>query len=342
LFLASAFFSLSRRSLPTSDCRRVSLLDQIVESSLVKISRSPDFDHFRSIEEVGDTWSIPLHCRGFAASFALLRLKSCSVYLQRTFPRILQARYSTAGALVYFPMDDAASFTLNGVEGSAHSLMLVRGNANCEIIEPRANLIGIVNFDNVEDRGWPCGADSAQLVTTQPARVEALQAITREALKLASRSPAAFLQSGTVESVEESLLQAVDLAMDAALPRSEGGRLSLSHYLALVRKFDEYLAANAGKTVYSADVARQLGVSVRTLHNAVVAVRGMSMHRYTRLRRLWNVRQQLVHGMSPQSIKAVALVNGFWHMGEFTALYREMFGETPQQTLSAARTDSQS
>jgi AraC family ethanolamine operon transcriptional activator len=31
-------------------------------------------------------------------------------------------------------------------------------------------------------------------------------------------------------------------------------------------------------------------------------------------------------------------------MGEFTALYRELFGETPQQTLSAARknTDSQS
>jgi AraC family ethanolamine operon transcriptional activator len=102
LFLASAFFSLSRRSLPTSDCRRVSLLDQIVESSLVKISRSPDFDHFRSIERLGETKSIPLDCRGFAAGFAALRLKTCSVYLQRTFPRILQARYSTSGAFVVF------------------------------------------------------------------------------------------------------------------------------------------------------------------------------------------------------------------------------------------------
>jgi AraC family ethanolamine operon transcriptional activator len=61
------------------------------------------------------------------------------------------------------------------------------------------------------------------------------------------------------------------------------------------------------------------------------------MHRYMRLRRLWNVRQQLVRAEAPQSIKAVALANGFWHMGEFTALYRELFGETPQQTLSAAR-----
>jgi AraC family ethanolamine operon transcriptional activator len=73
------------------------------------------------------------------------------------------------------------------------------------------------------------------------------------------------------------------------------------------------------------------------LHNAVVAIRGMSMHRYMRLRRLWSVRQQLLRGTSLQSIKAVALVNGFWHMGEFTTLYRELFGETPQQTLAAAR-----
>ena len=175
------------------------------------------------------------------------------------------------------------------------------------------------------------------MVPTQPARVEALQAITCDALKLASYSPGAMLQPNAIESIEESLLQAVDMAMDAALPRYDGKRLSLSHYLALVRKFDDYLSANAGKTVYSADVARQLGVSVRTLHNAVVAVRGMSMHRYTRLRRLWSVRQQLVAGLPQQSVKAVALVNGFWHMGEFTSLYRDLFGETPQQTLLAAR-----
>ena len=232
------------------------------------------------------------------------------------------------------------SLTLNGVESRAPALLLVKGAADCEIVEPQANLVGVVNFDNIDDRGWPCEVDSAQLVTTQPARFEALQAITRDALKLASHSPDALLQPHVIGSIEESILQAVDLAMDAALPTSEGKRLSLSHYLTLVRKFDEFLAANAGKTVYSADVARQLGVSVRTLHNAVVAVRGMSMHRYTRLRRLWSVRQQLVRGVSPQSIKAVALVNGFWHMGEFTSLYRDLFGETPQQTLAAARKQS--
>jgi len=314
----------------------VSLLDQLVESNFVKISRSPDFDHFRSIEGLGEANSIPLDCRGFAASFAALRLKSCSIYLQWTFPRILQARYSTTGAIIAFAMDDTALLTVNGVEIGAQAFLLVKGTAVCDFVEPRANLFGFVNLDSVSDRGWPGEVDSAQLIAAQPARLEALQVMVRDVLTLASHSPDVFSQQHVIGSIEETILQTVDLAMAAALPAFEGKRLSLGHYLALVRKLDEFLGANAGRTLYSAEVARQLGVSVRTLHNAVVAVRGMSMHRYTRLRRLWSVRQQLVRGSSLQSIKAIALVNGFWHMGEFTSLYRNLFGETPQQTLSAA------
>ena len=317
----------------------MSLLDELVESDFVKISRSPDFDHFRSIEGLGEANSIPLGVRDFAASFASLRLKGCTIYLQRTFPRILQMQYSTTGAIIGLMMDDEASLILNGVEGRAPALLLVKGTTRCDIVEHEANLVALVNFDSVDDRGWPGEVDRAQVIATERARFDALRAMVRDVLKLASHCPDTLAQPNVIGSIEESILQAVDLAMAAASPAPEGKRLSLSHYLALIRKFDEFVAANAGRTLYSADVARQLGVSVRTLHNAVVAIRGMSMHRYMRLRRLWSVRQQLLRGNASQSIKAIALVNGFWHMGEFTAAYRDLFGETPQQTLSPDRKD---
>jgi AraC family transcriptional regulator, ethanolamine operon transcriptional activator len=315
----------------------VSLLEELVDSDFVKISRSPGFDHVRSIKGLGEANSIPLNCKDFAAAFASLRLKSCTIYLQRTFPRILQMQYSTTGAILGLMMEDAASLTLNGMEARGPAFLVVKGTAKCEIVEPQTNLVAFVNFDSIADRGWPGELDSAEVIATEIGRFDALRATLRAALYLASHSPDNLNQPGVIDSVEEAILQAVDLAMAAASPTPEARRLSLSHYLSLVGKFDEFVAANAGKTLYSADMARQLGVSVRTLHNAVVAIRGMSMHRYTRLRRLWSVRQQLLRDTSSQSIKAVALVNGFWHMGEFTALYREMFGETPQQTLSAAR-----
>ena len=315
----------------------MSLLSRLVASDALTISRSPDFDHFRGIEEVGEARSIPLDCKGFAACFAALTLKSCAIYLQQTFPRILQMRYCIDGALVGLTMDDESSVILNGLEGRAPAILLARGRAVCEVVEPQANLIAYVNFHAVENRGWPGEPDLAQLVAAEPARFEALRAVVRDVVTLASHSPEILSQPGMIDSVEESILQAVDHALQPASFALDGKNMSLGQYLALVRRFDEFLAANPGRTLYSADVAKQLGVSVRTLHNAMVAIRGMSMHGYTRLRRLWNVRQQLVQGPRIESIKAIALVNGFWHLGEFATLYRDLFGETPQQTLAARR-----
>jgi AraC family ethanolamine operon transcriptional activator len=312
----------------------VSLLTQLVASDALTINRSPDFDHFQSIERLGEARSILLDGRRFAASFAAVTLKSCAIYLQQTFPRILQSQYRTEGAIIGLTMDDASSVLLDGMEGRAPSVLLVKGRAVCEIVEAQANLIAFVNFDTIENRDWPGERDRAQLIAAEPARFAALRAVIRDILLLASNSPDMLAQPGVIESTEESILRAVDHVLHPASLALEGKRTNLSQYLSLVRRFDEFLASNPGAVVYSADVAGQLGVSVRTLHNAVFAIRGMSMHRYTRLRRLWSVRQQLVHGCRPESIKAIALVNGFWHLGEFLSLYREVFGETPQQTLA--------
>lgn len=313
----------------------MSLLDQLADSAALKVNRSADFDQFRSIERLADARSIPLGLKGFVASFATVALKSCTIYLQLTFPRILQATYRTGGAMVGFGMDDAVSVVVNGIAASPPTILLARGSAPCEIVEPRANLIAFINFDAIDGRGWPGQADSAMLIPTRSAEFEGLRSVTRDVLTLASNTHA-FSLPHLIENLEESVLQAVDRVIHAA-PAIDRPRSSLTQYLALVRRLDEFLSQNASQTLYSADVARELGVSVRTLHNAVVAIRGMSMHRYVRLRRLWNVRQQLVQGSSTAVIRAIALANGFWHMGEFGSLYRTTFGETPQETLAAAR-----
>jgi transcriptional regulator GlxA family with amidase domain len=61
----------------------------------------------------------------------------------------------------------------------------------------------------------------------------------------------------------------------------------------------------------------------------------MSLHRYLRLRRLWLVRQRLLAGAD--SVKAVALAFGFWHLSDFSRSYRDQFGETPSETLGRGR-----
>ena len=312
------------------------MLDQLISSRVLTINRSPDFDHFRSIESLGDHKSIPLHWRNFAACFAVVTLQSCSIFLQRTFPRILQARYSSAGAILCFAMDDAVSAILDGAEVQSPSVLLMRGEVTCEFVEPQANLLAFVKFDTIEGRGWPGEAGRAEVIPARPADLSALRSVTRDIFLLASNSPDLLVQAQVIGQLEESLLQAVDQTLASPSPRADEGRVSLGQYLALVRKLDEYLEANSAGVIHSAELAAGFGVSVRTLNNAVVAIRGLSLHRYTRLRRLWNVRVQLVQGAPADALKAIALANGFWHMGEFRSLYRDLFGETPQQTLEAA------
>jgi len=312
------------------------LLDQLVNSSLLTISRFPDFDHFRSIESLGEARSLPLAWKDFSACSAAVTLKSCSIYLQRTFPRILRTHYHSTGAIVGFGMDDALSLVIDGAEVRSPALLLVRGDATCEVVEPQANLVAFVKLD-VADRGWAVGPGPAQLLATRPAELATLRSVTRDILLLASDCADLLFDPGVIDHVEETMLQAIDRVLHVPCPMSETGRPDLSYYLRLVRQLDEFLYDNTGKTLHSAEMARHFGVSVRTLNNAVIAIRGMSMRRYTRLQRLWNVRQQLVQVPSADAMKAVALANGFWHMGEFRTLYRDTFGETPQQTLEAVR-----
>lgn len=313
------------------------MLDQLLSSRVLTISRSRDFDHFRSIERLGDAQSIPLHWQNFDACFAMVTLKSCSIFLQRTFPRILQARYGSTGAIIGYGMDDSVFAIVDGKEIRPPSVLLVRGEAACEIVEPRANLITFVRCDAIEDRGWPGECGRASLVPTRPSELAALRSVTRDILLLASNSPDLLQQPQMLGQVEESLLQAVDSALTRPSPLGDAGRVDLSQYIQLVRRLDNYLECNAAKVPHSAELAKEFGVTVRTLNNAVVAIRGLSMHRYTRLRRLWKVRQQLLHGGTAESLRAIALANGFWHIGEFRNLYRDLFGEMPQQTLEAAR-----
>ncbi|HYI27621.1 MAG TPA: helix-turn-helix domain-containing protein, partial [Bradyrhizobium sp.] len=101
------------------------------------------------------------------------------------------------------------------------------------------------------------------------------------------------------------------------------------------RDVEAALSSDIGHAFYSGDLAKQVGVSVRTMHDAVKRYRGMSLHRYLRLRRLWLVRKRLIAGS--QSVKACALAYGFWHLGDFSRGYRSQFGETPSETLARSK-----
>ena len=137
--------------------------------------------------------------------------------------------------------------------------------------------------------------------------------------------------------MQEDLLLAIDEMFRSGRTPELAGRHASRSYCRLVRRIDEYLAFHAASAIYSAALAEQCGVSVRTLGTAVASVRGMSLHRYLRLKQLWSARAQLVKGSDTLTVTLCARANGFHHMGEFARFYRATFDETASRTLARAR-----
>lgn len=103
-----------------------------------------------------------------------------------------------------------------------------------------------------------------------------------------------------------------------------------------VRRAEQYLADHCDQSVTVDDVARAVGVSVRTLYAGFQQYRQTSPMNALKDKRLERVRTELqsaVLNRSQVTVADVALNYGFTHLGHFSNAYRQKFGELPSLTL---------
>ncbi|MFM8719545.1 MAG: helix-turn-helix domain-containing protein [Chthoniobacterales bacterium] len=101
----------------------------------------------------------------------------------------------------------------------------------------------------------------------------------------------------------------------------------------LVRRAVEISEAHAGP-VRIAELCTALRVSPGTLENAFKSVTGVAPHAYFLRRRLNQARNVLLReDAAERKVTEIALGLGFSELGRFSVRYREMFGESPSETL---------
>ncbi|HLY02303.1 MAG TPA: helix-turn-helix domain-containing protein [Candidatus Cybelea sp.] len=158
---------------------------------------------------------------------------------------------------------------------------------------------------------------------------EYLQWLSRDSTKSSG-----FLRHATRALVKRALLPL--LADAVAGPHGPGAERSpsLNRRVAAVRICEAYMHEHLDKTVTLVDLSGISGLRLRSLINAFQAVTGFSPMAYFKRERLNGVRQALQRPRRARTrVIDVATAWGFWHMGHFTADYREMFGESPSETL---------
>lgn len=311
------------------------LFEGLSSSAALTVTRFTDIDRFCSTEVVGGARIIPLRLKAFSAARASLVLPSCQLVLLQSFPRIMDAGLETSGAFAVVPMIGSNEAIVNGVAIDSRSLMFLRGRDTGRIVEPHGNLYVIVNFNApMSGRGWPDVENRFHLFKAETAAMADLRRTILGLFRSVSALPARLDVYGVARAMEESLTSALDAVFAGVAPVSQAGQLSLHRYARIVTALDEVLTLNPAAVHYSEELAQHCGVSVRTLQTAIMTIRGMSLHHYLRHRRLWTVRQRLMVGGPGLTVKACALANGFWHLGEFAAAYRPAFAETAAETLA--------
>jgi AraC-like DNA-binding protein len=301
-----------------------------------RIFRFSDIDAFRSSIRNLSVDFTPL-ARKISAEQIILSLPGCDVNYTKSFPRIYDVQLKPNCLAVGFTMDDGVPIRFNGVERDRSAIVVGRGGAvYCAVERTPRQYASIIFNPEIDDRGWPeAGGLNFKMFETSAAAQGLLRKLVLEVLSVPSESFDGVEVSGIQAAMRESLLAAIDTAFADVIAARWASRANSVRQFKIFREVQAALSEEIGLPVYSGELARQVGVSVRTMHDAVMRYRGMSLHRYLRLRRLWLVRKRLLAGT--HSVKACALAFGFWHLSDFARIYRLQFGESPSQTLARSR-----
>lgn len=312
------------------------LFHQLSTSALLRIVEFNDLEQFSAAERFVDSQSIPLRMKAFFAARATLTLPRSTVVLLGSFPRILDAVYDGDDSIVVLAAEPPDRATINGMPIGSNSIGILRGRSTYSALERAPNWYFSMKFDqSVAGRGWPNVMDGLALFEASPLSMSALRSTLTDAFTSASRVPRERPASIVLESMEESLLWALDRVFNGSTAKLVDQRPPGLH-LRLVAQIDLRLASDPSAPIYSKALAEELDVSVRSLHSATMSIRGMSLHRYLKLKRLWLVRRRLLSAAPGARIKSFALAHGFWHLGNFSGDYQKLFGELPSQTLARA------
>ena len=272
--------------------------------------------------------------RKISAAQIILNLPGCDINFTQSFPRIVEAQLAPNCTAIAFSMDDGLPIRFNGAEIDRPTIAIGSSGAAYTTVErTERQYTSVIFTPEIQDRGWPQAGPNWKVFETSAAAQHRLRELVRQILSNSFFDASEVRDASS--AMRESLVAAIDAAfVDVVDVRWTSRANSIGHFKVL-QDIRAVLAGSIGRPVYSGELARHVGVPVRTMHDAVQRYHGMSLHRYLRMRRLWLVRQRLLARTG--SIKACALGCGFWHLGDFARSYRLQFGESPSETLITSR-----
>ncbi len=225
------------------------------------------------------------------------------------------------------------SCRINGCSVGSRGLMLRPGNTEFELVTPNDfTIFGIV----IDQNYLQSKADRYQ-ITLSPERLNTpIHHWPSHKIDQLKQIIEPLIHSSNIPSPNELhqqhlVMMLLDL-FDTASPKSTSQR-SLQKRRHVVKTVIEHVQSHPEFPASITALCQIAHVSRRTLQYSFEHVLGMSPVRYIRAIRLNQVRRALLQGCTEQyTIADLAQQYGFWHSGQFSHDYTQLFGENPSHT----------
>lgn len=148
-----------------------------------------------------------------------------------------------------------------------------------------------------------------------------------------SRNPRVAASPVLTAQYEEMLLTAMLTCLPHSCSRLLESLPAPQSVPRVVRLAEEYIKANAEKPLRLRDLARETGMSVRSIQASFKRYRGYTPTEFLRRCRLRRARRMLLHPGPETTILSVAFACGFASQSNFCKCYRREFGERAMETL---------
>jgi AraC-like DNA-binding protein len=247
-------------------------------------------------------------------------------------PMLFEGTVTADEGVVAFQLEDI-NVNMNGHSVNADTIALLeKGTDYRAYQQSRLTHCGLFVSDTFSAHDWPEPAPADRFMWIGAESSTHLRSCVNNVVEMMRRDPARLANPNVVKGIDQSIIGGIDAALSTVVLSASS--VATGRYVAICRQAEEYLRESRFRIHSSLEVANACEVNVRTLHNALVSVLGVSPGRYLLLHRLWQVRNALLRASPDALVKTIALDHGFWHLGRFSSLYHSRFGESPSTTLA--------
>lgn len=278
----------------------------------------------------------------FAGALTELMLGQVQLFIELSSHALVQTCRTWAGATWFgIPVQHRPMVRVDGTGLAPGMLALHSGQGDFQLTTPDDfGFLGIV-IQTEWLRQYAARENSElpqELLTQRVLQLPdaALEAFRRWLCQLLIAAPAQ-MQGFTQQEGHQLLLDDAVSGLVQLLTHGKNGpreNVSAQHARRMLRRTRDYLQAHTDRCVTVHELCEQLGSSPRALQDCFRKHVGLSPKTYLKAQKLNEARRELRRADSAcASVSDVAVRYGFWHLSQFAADYRWLFGELPSDTL---------